>query len=55
MAIGDKEVIQVMNNVKAPYNVSKLTSSMAHTAFQNLDKLTENVGAVLKVCVSVVL
>jgi len=50
MAIGHPAVIQVLNNVKAPYNVSKLTSSMAHKAFasENLAVLEQNVKDILK-------
>lgn len=49
MAMGNVEVIQVMNNVKAPYNLSKLASNMAHKAFDNLDVLEANIDKVLKV------
>ncbi len=48
MAIGHPAVIRVMNAVKAPYNVSQLTSSKAHAAFANLDVLDEHVRALLK-------
>ena len=49
MAIGNKDIIQVLNNVKAPYNVSKLASNMAHKAFDNLPVLKKNVGSILEV------
>lgn len=49
MAIGNEDVIRILNNVKAPYNVSKLASNAAHTAFQHLDVLEKNVEAILKV------
>lgn len=38
-AAGNKDIIQILNNVKAPYNISSLTSSKALNAFQNLDEL----------------
>lgn len=49
MAIGDEQVIRILNNVKAPYNVSKLTSNMAHKAFEHLDVLEKNVTAIIQV------
>jgi len=50
MAIGHPAVIQVLNNVKAPYNVSQLTSHMAHKVFtaENLAVLQQNVSDILK-------
>merc|ERR1712232_25294 len=46
-AIGPPDVIQLMNNVKAPYNVSKLTSDAAINALKNTPTLEKNVRDVL--------
>jgi len=46
-AIGPPDVIQLMNNVKAPYNVNKLTSDAAINALKNTALLEKNVKAVL--------
>mmetsp|Transcript_34404 Transcript_34404/g.61776 ORF Transcript_34404/g.61776 Transcript_34404/m.61776 type:complete len:397 (+) Transcript_34404:135-1325(+) len=46
-AIGPPDVIQLMNNVKAPYNVNKLTSDAAVNALKNTALLEKNVRAVL--------
>ncbi len=50
MAIGHPAIVQVLNNVKAPYNVSQLTSEMAHKAFEteNLAVLNQNVHDILQ-------
>lgn len=45
--IGAPDVIQLMNNVKAPYNVNKLTSEMARAAFDNTAVLDANVKNLL--------
>jgi histidinol-phosphate aminotransferase len=45
--IGAPDVIQLMNNVKAPYNVNKLTSEMAIAAFDNIAVLDANVKNLL--------
>lgn len=45
---GAPDVIQLMNNVKAPYNVNNLTSKMALEALDNVDKVKENVKALLE-------
>lgn len=49
MCFGNTEVIQLMNNVKAPYNVNSLTVEVAKAAYSdltiyktNVDKLIEN-------------
>ena len=47
-AIGPPDVIQLMNNVKAPYNVNKLTSDAAINALKNTDILEKNVRDVLE-------
>lgn len=46
-AIGPPDVIQLMNNVKAPYNVNKLTSDAAKNALQNTATLEKYVGELL--------
>ena len=46
-AIGPPDVIRLMNNVKAPYNVNKLTSDAAINALRNTDTLEKNVGDIL--------
>jgi histidinol-phosphate aminotransferase len=46
-AIGPSDVIQLMNNVKAPYNVNKLTSDAAANALKNTAVLEKNVRDVL--------
>ncbi|ETN07036.1 histidinol-phosphate transaminase [Phytophthora nicotianae INRA-310] len=46
VAFGDPKLIQVLNNVKAPYNISKLTSDVARKAFSNLDELRKNVNLI---------
>lgn len=40
---GAEDVIRLMNNVKAPYNVNALTSRAAIAAFDNLDTVHSNV------------
>lgn len=47
-AIGHDDVIQLMNNVKAPYNVNKLTSEVANNAMKNIDVLEKNVKTLLE-------
>eukprot|EP00580_Thalassiosira_gravida_P010901 CAMPEP_0201631008 /NCGR_PEP_ID=MMETSP0493-20130528/5143_1 /ASSEMBLY_ACC=CAM_ASM_000838 /TAXON_ID=420259 /ORGANISM="Thalassiosira gravida, Strain GMp14c1" /LENGTH=413 /DNA_ID=CAMNT_0048102277 /DNA_START=87 /DNA_END=1329 /DNA_ORIENTATION=- len=47
-AIGPADVIQLMNNVKAPYNVNKLTSDAANNALKNTALLEKNVREVLE-------
>mmetsp|Transcript_41968 Transcript_41968/g.127248 ORF Transcript_41968/g.127248 Transcript_41968/m.127248 type:complete len:221 (+) Transcript_41968:761-1423(+) len=46
-AIGGEDVIQLMNNVKAPYNVNSLTSEVAMNAMENIDTLDTNVKNLL--------
>lgn len=36
-----------MNNVKAPYNVNKLTSEVANNALRNIEVLEDNIGILL--------
>lgn len=47
MAFGSENVIQLMNNVKAPYNINKLTAEVAASAFQNLSIFRGNVTSIL--------
>ena len=46
--IGAPDVIQLMNNVKAPYNVNVMTSEVAINAMKNTNVLDENVQKVLQ-------
>jgi len=46
-AIANDDIIQLMNNVKAPYNVNKLTSEVALNAMNNLNVLENNVKILL--------
>lgn len=46
--IGPPDIIQLMNNVKAPYNVNALTSKMALSAFDNLANLQSNIDTLLQ-------
>jgi histidinol-phosphate aminotransferase len=46
--IGAPDVIQLMNNVKAPYNVNALTSEVAINALKNTKVLEDNIGKVLE-------
>lgn len=47
-AIGYHDVIQLMNNVKAPYNLNKLTSEVALNAMANTKVLEKNVQTLLE-------
>lgn len=47
-AIGKEDVIQLMNNVKAPYNVNKLTSEVAVNAMKNIETLDKNIQTLLE-------
>jgi histidinol-phosphate aminotransferase len=47
-AIGAPDVIQLMNNVKAPYNVNSLTSEVAINAMANIATLEKNVATLLE-------
>ena len=46
--IGPPDVIQLMNNVKAPYNVNALTSEVAINAFNCTEVLDKHVREVLQ-------
>ena len=45
--IGSPDVIQLMNNVKAPYNVNVLTSEVAINAMKSVATLEQNVANLL--------
>lgn len=45
--IGSPDVIQLMNNVKAPYNVNSLTSEVAINAMKSISTLENNVAKLL--------
>ena len=47
MAFASENIIQLMNNVKAPYNINKLTAEVAASAFQNLSVFRNNVISIL--------
>lgn len=46
--IGSPDVIQLMNNVKAPYNVNALTSEVAINAMKSTNVLQKNIASVLQ-------
>lgn len=46
--LGAPDVIQLMNNVKAPYNINIMTSKMALTAFDNIDVLQGHIKTALE-------
>lgn len=48
MCMGSESIIQLMNNVKAPYNINKLTAEVALDAFKNLDLFQTNVEKLLE-------
>jgi histidinol-phosphate aminotransferase len=45
--IGTPDIIQLMNNVKAPYNVNALTSEVAINAMNSIETLEKNVKETL--------
>ncbi|OQR85530.1 histidinol-phosphate aminotransferase [Achlya hypogyna] len=47
VAFGDPELIQILNNVKAPYNINKLTAKVAREAFENVPLLQAKVELIL--------
>ncbi|RHY52558.1 hypothetical protein DYB30_001666 [Aphanomyces astaci] len=47
IAFGDPELIQILSNVKAPYNINKLSSKVALDALANVDRLHANVRVIL--------
>jgi histidinol-phosphate aminotransferase len=48
MAFAQEDVIQLMNNIKAPYNINKLTAEVAAAAMQNLSSFRANVATILQ-------
>lgn len=48
MAIAQEPIIQLMNNVKAPYNINKLTIDIASKTFDDLSIFRSNVQILLK-------
>jgi len=44
MAFASKEIIQLMNNVKAPYNINKLTANAAIGAYQDISQFQTNLS-----------
>ena len=46
--IGTPAVIQLMNNVKAPYNVNSMTSEVAMNALKSIDRLERNIETILQ-------
>ncbi len=48
LAAARRDVIQLMNNVKAPYNVNKLTAEVAKTALEDRSLFEENVRQLLQ-------
>lgn len=48
MAFARADIIQLLNNVKAPYNVNKLTAEIAIKAYQNLSIFQTNVTSLLQ-------
>lgn len=47
-AIAHDDVIQLMNNIKAPYNMNKLSSEVALNAIRNIHTLEKNVEILLQ-------
>ena len=45
--LGSPDVIQLMNNVKAPYNVNSLTSEVAINAMKSIQTLEKNIAMLL--------
>lgn len=45
---GPRDIIQLMNNVKAPYNVNSLSSKMALRALEHTDRLQSHVKSLLE-------
>lgn len=45
--LGPPDVIQLMNNVKAPYNINVMTTKLALSAFDNIHVLEEHIQTAL--------
>lgn len=52
-AYANEHIIQYMNNVKAPYNVNRLSQEVAVRALADRTLYQEEVTAILKVCMLV--
>ena len=46
MAIAHEDIIAIFNKVKFPYNISKLTASVAHKALDNINLMEANVKSI---------
>jgi histidinol-phosphate aminotransferase len=46
-AVAHCDIIQLMNNVKAPYNINKMTSEVALNAFTHISELKKNIEVLL--------
>jgi len=46
-AVSHPDIIQLMNNVKAPYNINKMTTEVALNAFSNISELKKNIAILL--------
>ena len=46
MAIAHEDIIAIFNKVKFPYNISKLTASVAHKALDNIHLMEANVKSI---------
>ena len=47
MAFGNERIIQLMNNIKAPYNINKLTAEVATKALSDLTTYQNNINLLL--------
>lgn len=47
MAFADAEIIQVINKIKPPYNVNRLTQEMALQSLQNSEKVQSRINEIL--------
>ena len=47
MAFGNERIIQLMNNIKAPYNINKLTAEVAAKALSDLTTYQNNIKMLL--------
>eukprot|EP00975_Prorocentrum_lima_P026435 5556576-Prorocentrum_lima.AAC.1 len=43
MAFAHEEIVQIFNNVKAPYSINKLTEEIAYRVFDDLTPLYDNI------------
>ncbi|TMW68788.1 hypothetical protein Poli38472_006256 [Pythium oligandrum] len=47
-AFGDPKLIQILNNVKAPYNINKLTAKVAHEALDSIAQVQSKIDLIKK-------